>query len=338
MTEQNECPLVTFALFAYNQEKYIREAMEGAFSQDYPNLEIIISDDCSSDKTFELIQTFVMNHAGNRNVHLNRNECNVGIGAHVARIHAMARGDLIVHAAGDDISLHDRVSKLVKGYISSSQRPSLIESDAFLIDEDGLIIGRYHLPRKGGLYKYDNPWVKPTAGGGATYAIAKSLLMAFPPIPDDFIAEDALLALRANLLSGVLYISEPLVKYRVTSAGAWNHMTAKYLHSRQVLDNEIKWSKHRVGIADQALIDIAGLDFKKFSSFKSNVLLENDIRNARVELNEWLNLLEGTFLRGIQSLLWASYSRKHIDIMRWIKMFIIRWRATISCKFKDNKK
>ena len=42
-------PLVTFALFAYNQEKYIREAVEGAFAQTYAPLEIILSDDCSTD-------------------------------------------------------------------------------------------------------------------------------------------------------------------------------------------------------------------------------------------------------------------------------------------------
>lgn len=39
-----EKPLVTFALFAYNQESCIREAVEGALAQDYENLEIILSD------------------------------------------------------------------------------------------------------------------------------------------------------------------------------------------------------------------------------------------------------------------------------------------------------
>lgn len=57
MTEMMEQrPLVTFALFAYNQEKYIREAVDGAFSQTYEPLEIILSDDCSSDRTFEIMQ------------------------------------------------------------------------------------------------------------------------------------------------------------------------------------------------------------------------------------------------------------------------------------------
>jgi len=41
-----ERPLLTFALFGYNQEQYIREAVEGAFAQTYSPLEIILSDDC----------------------------------------------------------------------------------------------------------------------------------------------------------------------------------------------------------------------------------------------------------------------------------------------------
>ena len=51
-----ERPLVTFALFAYNQENYIRAAVEGAFAQTYQPLEIILSDDCSKDRTFEIMQ------------------------------------------------------------------------------------------------------------------------------------------------------------------------------------------------------------------------------------------------------------------------------------------
>mgnify|MGYP005853322247 CR=1 FL=1 len=57
-------PLVTFALFAYNQEQYIREAVEGAFSQTYEPLEMILSEDCSNDRTFEdkRATVLLMNH------------------------------------------------------------------------------------------------------------------------------------------------------------------------------------------------------------------------------------------------------------------------------------
>ena len=53
MTDQ---AVVTFALFAYNQDEYILEAAEGAFAQTYEPLEMILSDDCSSDGTLEVLQ------------------------------------------------------------------------------------------------------------------------------------------------------------------------------------------------------------------------------------------------------------------------------------------
>jgi glycosyltransferase involved in cell wall biosynthesis len=56
--------LVTFALFAYNQEKYIREAVEGALAQTYEPLEIILSDDCSSDRTFETMREMAATYDG----------------------------------------------------------------------------------------------------------------------------------------------------------------------------------------------------------------------------------------------------------------------------------
>jgi glycosyltransferase involved in cell wall biosynthesis len=60
----NDRPLVTFALFTYNRERYIREAVEGAFSQTYSPLEIILSDDCSSDSTFEIIREMAGAYVG----------------------------------------------------------------------------------------------------------------------------------------------------------------------------------------------------------------------------------------------------------------------------------
>ena len=48
-------PSVTMVLVCYNQEKYIKEAVLSVLSQDYSDLKIIISDDCSKDKTVSII-------------------------------------------------------------------------------------------------------------------------------------------------------------------------------------------------------------------------------------------------------------------------------------------
>lgn len=77
-----ERSLISFALLAYKQEQYIREAVEGAFSQTYSPLEIILSDDCSPDRTFDIIQEMAAKYTGPHKVVLNRNPQNFGIGAH----------------------------------------------------------------------------------------------------------------------------------------------------------------------------------------------------------------------------------------------------------------
>ena len=48
-------PPISLVLVSFNQQKYVREAVESALAQDYDNLEIVISDDCSRDKTWEII-------------------------------------------------------------------------------------------------------------------------------------------------------------------------------------------------------------------------------------------------------------------------------------------
>ena len=101
-------PLVTFAVIAYNQERFIREAVEGAFAQTYSPLEIILSDDGSSDKTFDVMQALVAKYDGPHHVMLNRNSKNLGLAGHVNHIMERATGDIIVLAAGDDISRPER--------------------------------------------------------------------------------------------------------------------------------------------------------------------------------------------------------------------------------------
>ena len=71
-------PLVTFALFSYNQEHYIREAIEAAFAQAYQPLEIILSDNCSDDRTDKIKKEMVKEYDGPHRVILNRLDKNIG--------------------------------------------------------------------------------------------------------------------------------------------------------------------------------------------------------------------------------------------------------------------
>lgn len=107
-------PLVSFILLAYNQESYIREAVAGAFSQTYSPLEIIMSDDGSSDRTFAILQEMAASYKGPHKIRLIRNDKNLGIGMHFNKLMEIADGQIIELAAGDDISLPWRTSESVR--------------------------------------------------------------------------------------------------------------------------------------------------------------------------------------------------------------------------------
>lgn len=104
-------PLISFVILAYNQERFIRRAVEGAFAQTYSPLEIIISDDCSSDSTFEIIEEMALAYSGPHRIVLNRNIKNMGLGMHFNRVMELSNGEIIIAAAGDDISLPHRTER-----------------------------------------------------------------------------------------------------------------------------------------------------------------------------------------------------------------------------------
>lgn len=110
------CPLITLAMVTYNHEKYILEALKGAVAQTYSPLEIIVSDDASTDKTAEIINEFVGQYTGPHTWRININETNLGVLGNCMRVAGLAQGELIVYSDGDDVSLPGRVKACSQYY------------------------------------------------------------------------------------------------------------------------------------------------------------------------------------------------------------------------------
>lgn len=104
-------PLISFLLITYNQEHFVRDALEGAFAQTYSPLEIIIADDGSKDNTPKVIEDTIAVYNGPHMVIFHRNEKNVGIAQNVNRAMALAKGEYFILAAGDDKSLPERAQR-----------------------------------------------------------------------------------------------------------------------------------------------------------------------------------------------------------------------------------
>lgn len=216
--EENEkLPLVTFALFSYNQERYIREAVEGALSQTYSPLQIILSDDCSSDNTFEIMQTMVKKYLGPSEIILNRNPHNFGICSHVNRIMELAKGELIVIAAGDDISLPNRVARSVE-ILRENPLASMVGFTDITIDKDSKEVFRrtnniqkkeYYIVTLSNYLSGKSPHLS-----GASRCFNRKLIDTFNELNDLCPAEDGPYLLRGLMLGYGIISPEPGIKYR----------------------------------------------------------------------------------------------------------------------------
>src|SRR5690606_37957638 len=92
---------------------------------------------CSSDRTFDLIREITSAYRGPHKLVLNSNPRNLGLIEHVNKVAYMASGELIVVAAGDDISYACRTSILAEVFYGQDEKPLLIHSAVETISEDG---------------------------------------------------------------------------------------------------------------------------------------------------------------------------------------------------------
>ena len=213
MTDRGDRPLVTFALFSFNQEQYVREALEAAFAQDYHPLEILVTDDCSTDGTFDIIQSVVAAYDGDHQVRVNRNAENLGVARHINHAVELARGDIFVGAAADDVSLPDRVSETVSCFISAEPPLYSVCTSVETFDDDGTVLGKRTIADAPGVMNVlqsGTRWVT-----GCSHAWHRRLFDFFGPLRPDVIAEDKVIGFRAMLLGGrVGYVDKELVRYR----------------------------------------------------------------------------------------------------------------------------
>lgn len=223
-------PLLTFMLGAYNQEEYVAEAVKSALAQDYSPLQVILSDDHSTDHTFEIIKELAGAYRGPHELVLNQNPSNVGLSEHVNRLSRLAKGELIVDGSGDDIFAPDRTSRLFDAWDDAGRLPTYVFSRMIHIDRAGRVLGSgWQQPGEPTHRSFKKP-ASPSSYVhslqpeifGCVGAYSPSLFSVFGDLPPNLIHEDAVLGLRAVLTGGVLMVDSPLVKYRCHGKNMFN--------------------------------------------------------------------------------------------------------------------
>lgn len=244
-------PLVSILLIAYRQADTVGAAISGALAQTYQPLELIASDDASGDGTFEAMQRAVAGYTGPHRIVLNRNPHNLGIGAHLSALAQQAQGELLVVAAGDDVSLPQRCETLVAAWLRQGRRPDLLASALADLDAEGRVHGEI-VPSDLATYTSLAQWAaQPPFVVGAAQAWTKRLFDRFGPLPPGTVAEDLVMVFRAIGSGGAITLREPLVQYRRGGISR----RRRNLHARDVVERLLKNNRHALVETQQMLKD-----------------------------------------------------------------------------------
>lgn len=137
-------PAVSVVLPVYNAERYVAQSIESVLSQTFTDFELLIGDDCSSDRSLDIINHYAAQDARIRVI---QNPENYGGGKTRNRLIAEAQGTYVAAMDADDISLPDRLALQVQ-FLNDHPEVVCLGGAHDLIDGDGRLLTRLHLPEQ----------------------------------------------------------------------------------------------------------------------------------------------------------------------------------------------
>ncbi len=335
--------LVSIIITCYNHEKYLVECLKSVFTQNYENFEVIIRDDGSTDKSVELIQSFLddSNNTFSKPCFFEHG-VNIGLVKSLNSILKKAKGEIIIFCSTDDLFLENRISKAVEIHL---QYPNIefVAFNAIVIDDIGTVIHPtfYHQYTKNSEIEiYESLNYKKTIGthfGGFGITIKKNFLKQLNfQLPETLSFEDGYMSFLALINNGAIKVNSIFMKYRRATNSLSRGNTS--LNQSEILTNEKKFLKLFLSLDEHKLMYI--MDNCSTNSIvlsnKNNIInllkqkilclkIKISILENRKKIFIWLNLL-WLILIGVKS----RYT---------IKILVISFfnQTLINQMVKDNK-
>ena len=130
-------PLVSICVPTYNSARYLRPCLDSIVAQTYRNVEVIFSDNASTDETISILQEYVQRYG----LALSQNTANIGAGANFNKLIGLARGEYIALYHADDV--------YAKTIVEDSVHALNNDASIGLVGTLGTVIDR------GGKFQYD---------------------------------------------------------------------------------------------------------------------------------------------------------------------------------------
>jgi glycosyltransferase involved in cell wall biosynthesis len=228
---KNQPVPVTGILITYNQESYITDALSSVLQQTYP-MDLIVSDDCSVDRTLDVMRTILSHYQGHHRIRLRAGPCNLGVCGNQNASISLAEGELIVLFEGDDKSVPDRVQRLVEAYVVRKRAVAGLGSAVLQMDSnDCKATAVPYTVRTGDAWTiFRGGWAVPGCG----LAFRRDCFFEIGPISEGLISGDIALWMRAAFVrnGGMLQVPDALVYYRRHAANVSKRFTLEFSSTR----------------------------------------------------------------------------------------------------------
>lgn len=343
MSDSPNKPLLTFAIAAYNQEKFIREAVESALAQTYSPLEIILSDDCSPDRTFEIMSEMGKAYRGPHKIVLNRNPSNFGLGKHVNRILELVHGEFLVVAAGDDVSLPNRTEVVHNAWERSGRKARVVQCGTIDIDDAGRLLRSPEDTAQAGGNECSEQ--RPALGSyvstlrpgifGCALGYDPALFRIFGPLPDALIHEDNVIALRALIFGPMLFVKARLLKRRIHGNNIYSQFHERVATREAVARQEARMTRdarNRVVLYDAMLADLATATQKGFIKEQEWPALERECLRQRRLFSCQMNYTDASLVGKLQLILAVRRDKADGHLLKWMVPRLLPTRLFQWCK------
>lgn len=141
MTDTAGRPLVGIGLPVYNGQRYVERALESLLAQDYPHLEIVISDNASTDRTPEICQDYAAKYPQLKYFRAAKNS---GASWNFNEVFRLSRGEYFMWAAHDDLWAKSCVSSCVDA-LARHPEAAVCHPSSQPVDHDGNRVGEPYI-------------------------------------------------------------------------------------------------------------------------------------------------------------------------------------------------
>ena len=219
----NKKPLVSVIVPCYNHEKYIEDCIYGLLAQTYENIEVILFDDNSTDRTFEIIQSYRKQLESRfERVVIEKNEKNFGTSKTMNKMIQIAKGTFIETTASDDWLFENAVQDFVNFFEKNTDcvlayaNMECCDSNSHYYKKNCLekaFIYEKQPPSGSGLVK---KLVEGNFVSGASSFFPMKTVMELGVFDENVYSEDWEFAIRAAISGNILYMDRVIGMYRIS--------------------------------------------------------------------------------------------------------------------------